>query len=562
MFSWLYKLLGISTLRLHHNSTDNTFFCTFENDERSIPKDAGFHYNLFENRWWTDNVEKAHRLLKYADDQTRSEILKQLGIYESDLEASRAVSSNLKIPVPDGLSYLPYQKAGIAFTMRRDNVLIGDEMGLGKTIQALGAINVDESIRKVLIICPATLKINWTREAKKWLVREFSIGIASGTKGDKKVWPNTDIVVINFEIVKHHLKKIHSIDWDLLVIDEAHYLRNPKAQRTQKILGLRDPESFKFRVKPIRARRKIYLTGTPIVNRPKELWPLVHSLDPETFKSAWRFGAEYSNKESLPDLQDKLRTSVMVRRLKEEVLKELPPKVRQVIELPTVQSAVNAENRVLEECNLRIEQLRAAVAEAEICDEPGEYETAVRELAEAKKVAFEEISRVRKETAMIKAPLVAKYAKEIYEDSGEKVIVFAHHSDVIDLLMKAFGDCAVRIDGRVSLKNRQEAVDRFQNDPDIKYFVYSISTAVGTTLTASSRVLFAELDWVPGNISQAEDRSHRFGQENTVWVQHVVLEGSIDARMAEVLIEKQELIGLSLDSKSSIDPNEVLDNVA
>jgi SWI/SNF-related matrix-associated actin-dependent regulator 1 of chromatin subfamily A len=562
MLAWLYKLLGKSTLKLHYDNTEEEFFCTHRYDESNKLRDAGFFYNIFKERWWTDNVEIAHRLIEYADDETRSVLLKQLGIYESDLEASRAVSSDLVIPSPPGLEYLPYQKAGIAFTMRRNNVLIGDEMGLGKTIQALGAINADDSVRKVLVICPATLKINWTREAEKWLVREFSIGIASGAKGHKKVWPDTDFVVINFEIVKYHLEDIRSTEWDMLIIDEAHYLRNPKAQRTQKILGFRDPATLKFRVHPIKARRKIYLTGTPIVNRPKELWPLVHSLDPNTFDSAWVFTRRYcEDKSKLEELQKKLRTSVMVRRLKEDVLKELPPKVRQVIEIPSIPSAINAEHRVLDRCNSILEELRSAVAAAEICDEPGEYEEAVRALSEAKKVAFEEISRVRRDTALVKAPLVAKYAKEIFEDSEEKIIIFAHHNDVIDILMEEFGDEAVRIDGRVALKKRQEAVDRFQNDPSVKYFVYSISTAVGTTLTASSRVLFAELDWVPGNISQAEDRSHRFGQENTVFVQHLVLEGSIDARMAEVLIEKQELIGLSLDRKSSIDFREVLDSL-
>ena len=135
----------------------------------------------------------------------------------------------------------------------------------------------------------------------------------------------------------------------------------------------------------------------------------------------------------------------------------------------------------------------------------------------------------------------------------EKVVVFAHHHDVVDGLMEHFGDAAVRLTGRDSQEQKQAAVDRFQTDPDCKVFVGSIQAAgVGLTLTAASNVVFAELDWVPANVTQAEDRCHRIGQNENVLVQHLVVDGSIDARMAQVLVEKQELADKALDNETRV----------
>ena len=158
----------------------------------------------------------------------------ELRAKEDSLSASRAVDAEIDIPAPDGLSYLPFQKAGIAFGLKRDSVLIGDEMGLGKTIQAIGIINGDESIKKVLVICPATPKINWKREMTKWLVRDFDITVQMS----KNQWDYlADINIINYDILKANHDQIHSTKWDMVIVDECHWLKSPDAQRTQEIVG-------------------------------------------------------------------------------------------------------------------------------------------------------------------------------------------------------------------------------------------------------------------------------------------------------------------------------------
>jgi SWI/SNF-related matrix-associated actin-dependent regulator 1 of chromatin subfamily A len=205
-------------------------------EERAIVKGAGFRWDPAARIWWTTDQARAAQLVNYADDTCRDELAQ----VAYDAEMSRMAEMDIDIPAPDGLSYMPFQKAGIAYASKRDAVLIADEMGLGKTIQAIGVINLDPTIKKVLIICPASLKINWQRELAKWLTRKMSIGIVNGAG-----WSNADIVIVNYDILTKWTKEIHSIEWDLMVADEAHYLKNPESQRSEQVLG----SSYKKRKK-------------------------------------------------------------------------------------------------------------------------------------------------------------------------------------------------------------------------------------------------------------------------------------------------------------------------
>jgi hypothetical protein len=196
----------------------------FSYETKDIVKNAGFRFDPARKLWYTRDALVASKL-------DPSLAVAAVAKANAALDASRAVDADLSIPAPQGLEYLGYQKAGIAYAMARANTLIGDEMGLGKTIQALGMINADPSIRSVLVICPASLKLNWQREAQKWLTRPASIGIANGT------FPDSDIVIINYDILAKHRDAIFARSWDLLVADECHYVKNPKAQRTKLLLG-------------------------------------------------------------------------------------------------------------------------------------------------------------------------------------------------------------------------------------------------------------------------------------------------------------------------------------
>lgn len=531
------------------------FRCRYE--ERHIPKAAGFRWDPRNRVWWTDDERIASHLVQYADPQVKAELDADMKARESAIALSQASAADVEIPAPEGLDYLPYQKAGILYASQRENVLIADEMGLGKTIQAIGIINNDETINNVLVICPASLRINWAREMCKWLVRDLTVAIADGDE-----FPETDVVIINFERLRKHRKALRARQWDILIVDEAHYIKNAKAQRTGEIVGRWDRKKGGWAVEPLQARKKVLMTGTPIVNRPAELWTLIRYLDKKRWNNFMsfarrycdarptRFGWDFSgaNQRTLPELQQILRETIMVRRTKTEVLKELPSKRRQIIEIPAdgMKKLIDAERGAWDKHGEAI----LAMLNAE-----DDYEGGVNRL-KADTAVFSELSQVRHETALAKVPYVVEHLKMVLE-SEDKVVVFAHHHDVVDAIVAAFEGEAVKVTGRESADERQAAVDRFQNDADCKVFVGTIRAAgVGLTLTAASVVVFAELDWTPGAVTQAEDRVHRIGQDRSVLVQHIVIDGSIDAKIAKVLLEKQNVIDRALSAKSLEDVEE------
>lgn len=462
---------------------------------------------------------------------------------DAAMEASRATKSNIKIPSPKGLEYMPFQKAGIAYAMNHKNTLIADEMGLGKTIQAIGVINSDPSIESVLVVCPASLKLNWKKEVEKWLVRKMDVNILS--KGDKV---SKGVFILNYDIIHKMVDDLPAVD--LIILDESHYIKNNKAKRTKATIAVAK-----------KAERRILLTGTPIKNRPIELWTQINLLCPETFKSWWyyakrycgaykgQWGVELGGATNIEELYEKLRLTCMVRRLKKDVLKELPSKVRQVIELPAngCSSIIRKENQLMEARRSSLDALHVAVELAKASNDESYYEEAVRQLKEAYKVSFTEMAKIRKEVAVSKIPYVINHIEDSIED-GEKIIVFAHHREVCDSIYNQFKDKAVILTGSTKNEDRQKAVDRFQSDPEVKVFVGSLHAAgTGITLTASSRVLFAELDWTPAIMQQAEDRAHRIGQEDNVLIQYLVLEGSLDSKIANDIANKLAVIEKALD---------------
>jgi SWI/SNF-related matrix-associated actin-dependent regulator 1 of chromatin subfamily A len=543
--------------------------------DRFGPKNAGFRWDPDEKVWWTKYDDNALKLRDVADEPTKAKLEGIAAERTAALEASRATDAEIDVPCPEGLEYKPFQRAGIAYAMAHPNVLFGDEMGLGKTIEAIAVFNADPSISRVLVICPASLRINWKREFEKWATRPITTEILT-TKHTEL--PEASVVIVNYDILKKLRDILRAIEWDYLVADEAHYMKNSKAGRTREVLGYnkRDKKTGKW-VKdpaPIAAKRFAFLTGTPITNRPIEGWTLLHKLAPETFKN-WKYytsrycaayndgwGMDVSGASNLEELQDKARSSCMIRRKKADVLKELPPKQRQVIEMPANGCAkvIKAEREAWLAQEQALQELRVRVELSKASEDPEEYAEAVRKLRQAVAVAFTEMARVRHETAVAKAPMVVEHVRDALEANGAKVVVFAHHKDVVEILREGLdefgtaivtGDTSMKVDKETGISPRQAEVDRFQEDPKTRAFIGNIQAAgVGITLTASSHVVFAELDWVPGNMSQAEDRCHRIGQHDSVLVQHLVLEDSLDARMANTLVEKQAVLDRALDVKT------------
>lgn len=538
-----------------YKENDKWFF-SGHYDDRAVPKEAGFRWNPDKKQWWTDKRENALKLVAIAEPSTKIELETALVEAQTSLDFSRAKSSNLEIPVPEGLAYLPFQKAGIEYMLQRQNTLLGDAPGLGKTISVIGFLNLQPEIKKILVICPASLKINWQRELSKWLVMPRTIRIANGSLN-----LDADIVVVNYDICKKYQKELRSVVWDLLVADECHYLKNPKSLRSKAILG-KTARKTEDKIPPIPAKHKLFLTGTPILNRPVELWPLIHALDPDTWKSWWQFvyrycgayqgpwGLDVSGATHLEELQEKLRCSVMVRRSKEEVLPDLPSKTRQIIEvspdsksIATLIAREQAAYSLHQETLTNLRNLRDASGSDAI------YKQCAASLRDATKIAFEEIAKMRHDVAIAKVPAVIEHVQQLLEGGVEKVVIFAHHKDAIQALLEGLvGFSPVHLVGDDRLDDRQKSVDRFQTDPSVRVFIGSIMAAgVGLTLTAASTVVFAELDWVPGNITQCEDRLHRISQTDNVLVQHLVIDGSLDAHIVKTLVHKQDIADRALD---------------
>lgn len=415
------------------------------------------------------------------------------------------------IPVPKGLQYLPFQEEAIEFARNRDFTLIADDMGIGKTIEAIGFLNCHPEIETLLVVCPLTVKVNWKRELDKWLIS-----------------PCVDVTIVNYDVLgKLDIKT----EWDVVIMDESQYVKNLRARRSRLC-------------RLIKAKYRLLLTGTPILNRPVELFHQLHILDPvewpiSSYKNftlrfcnahMGKWGWDVSGSSHLDELRELLKP-LMIRRLKQDVLKDLPAKRRQIVEI-----------EILANCT---KDLRARMrdATARVVQAKDTYKDDVRKLNNVLTVEWNEMAALRHELGDAKV----RPAVRLLEDSlanEEKVVVFAHHISVIEELQMCLPEYfPAVIHGSIPALRRQKEVDRFQNNKRCRVFIGQIMAAgTGITLTAASHVVFVEMDWVPGIMSQAEDRCHRLGQRNSVLIQHLVLENSLDCYMAKMLVRKQEIV--------------------
>lgn len=434
----------------------------------------------------------------------------------------------------------PFQKQGVAFIESREGkALIADDMGLGKTIQALAWLHIHTEIRPALIVVPASVKLNWRKEALRFMDPEPGISILQGKTPDPYD-VGDDIVIINYDIVHDWRDVLLEKPFKALILDEAHRTKNPKALRSAAVMRL--------------ARKidnVIALTGTPILNRPIEIFNCLKMLRPAMFKSQWAFAKRYcdlrhngfgwemngaTNKEELHKI---LAEEVMIRRMKTEVLTELPDKQR----IPMPVEIDNTKEYRRAEMNF--------IAYLQDID-PKKASSAARAQVLAEIEGLKQLALAGKIKECI------KWIDDFLEDSEEKLVIFAVHHSAVDRLMEAYGHKAVKIDGRIAQSKRQDIVDKFQEDPDTRLFVGNIQAAgEGITLTSASNCVFIELPWTPGALEQASDRIHRIGQEaDSVNIYYLIAEGTIEERMMRVLDAKRRVIqevvdGLSQDDQES-----------
>ena len=417
---------------------------------------------------------------------------------------------------------LNHQKESIQKLVENKKFILADDMGLGKTTSTIIAA-LESGAKKILIICPATLKINWKREIENYTNR--SIYIAEG----KNFSTEHDFVIINYDILKnfHDIKKkndseIFRANFDLVVVDEAHYIKNAQAQRTKLINDI---------VKKV--DRLWLLTGTPMTSRPIDYYNLLNLVDSPVAKN-WmayviRYCSGYQFKvgakkvwnvmgaSNLEELRERT-SSTILRRLKEDVL-DLPEKI-----ITPVYLRLKSKN---------YEELM------------GEYYNWYEKNPEESKsitVQFTKLTKVRQVIADEKISQTIEIAENIIEQ-GKKVLVFCNFTDSLNKIIEHFGKIAVKVDGSMSKLERQISVDNFQENEKIKILVGNIKAAgVGLTLTAAEAVIMNDLSFLPSDHSQAEDRAYRYGQKNNVLVYYPIYENTIEAIIYDILNNKKQII--------------------
>jgi len=456
----------------------------------------------------------------------------KLQVFIQKVDEKTLAIQKIGIPGLKGTLY-PFQNEGVIFLENhKGRALIADEMGLGKTIQALAYAQLHPELTPIIIVCPASLKLNWAKECKQWM-EDPQIEILSGTKIHKTT---KDIIIINYDILFAWVGQLRKIDAKIIILDEAHYTKTSNAKRTKatKMLAKTIPHI-------------IALSGTPIVNKPIEIYNAVKMIDPELFPNRWHyykyycnakhngFGWDFNGASHTSELHDKLKKSLMIRRLKKDVLPDLPAKIRSFvpIEISNKYDYKEAETDFIKWI---------------------EKEKGLEAAEKAKNAeAFSKIENLKQLAVKGKMKQCINWIED-FLTSDQKLVVFATHKFVIEKLMETFPDIAVKIDGSVSSENRQKAVDDFQNKEEIKLFIGNIQAAgVGITLTASSNVVFIEFPWSPGLLNQAGDRCHRIGQKDAVNIYYLYAINTIDEKVIKMLHKKSITVDQVLNGEESDD---------
>ncbi len=443
---------------------------------------------------------------------------------EQIVQMSQATAGTLTFDHLPGGDPMPFQSAGVEYALDRRRTFIADEQGLGKTLQALLTVEQADAFPAV-VLCPASLKLNWKREIGRWLPHR-SIQIATG-RG--RVPFDADLIVLNYEIVEAHGDALAALQPGALVLDEAHYCKSPNAKRTRAVQSLADklPEDA----------LRLALTGTPLVNRPKELVPQLRILGRlAEFGSGAGFERRFGSAEERERLHWHLRRTCYLRRLKKDVLPQLPEKQRAVVPL-TLSNQAQYERAERGFMEWLVDQFR------------GTDELNQRLNAALRSQALVKIGALRKLAGHGKVHTAVHWITDFLE-SGEKLVVFASHRDVQHAIAEHFPD-AVHILGSDSPESRDAAVQRFQSDPSVQLCICSLKVAAhGLTLTAAANVAFVELGWTPAEHDQAEDRCHRIGQEDSVTAWYLIATNTIDERVATLIEHKREIVTSITDGKS------------
>lgn len=484
------------------------------------------------------NMDVAPSISEKADGVSRA--LQELQ------DASRSTDADIDVPSLKG-ELLPYQRAGVKYAADARRSFIADEMGLGKTIQAIATLEYNWGSYPAVVVCPPSLVLNWKSEYAKWLP-EKRVAVVTNRKNfpDRSTY---DVVVVGYSNLNTWEKQLSG--HTSYIFDESHYCKTPTAQRTKSATRIAKSAPKDGIV--------LCLTGTPVTNRPSEYAAQLDILGRlKDFGGLWGFYRRYCNAfqdsfgqwnisghSHLDELNERLRGTCYIRRTKDQVLSELPP-VRHSSVLVEGTAQGMAEYKKAEDDIIKYIVERAKEIALELGKSP--YSAAV--VAKIRAESNEHLVRLsvlRRLSAKAKMPAIEEWVKARIDD-GRKVVIAAHHRDVVDELSKKFG--GLKIQGAMSVDDIEAHKKRFQNESveDAPVIVLSIQAAkTGHTLTAAQDCLFVELPWTPADVDQTYSRLHRLGQKGSVTATYMLASGTIDEEIYSLIEKKRAVVDAATD---------------
>ena len=497
---------------------------------------------------WNESYEEARALGQDIYNQLRE--IPQVKSYMKDRAARIAISGAAALSddsvvasikekfiglFPEGLELYPFQYVGVQFAeLSGGRCLIGDDMGIGKTIQAIAYAAIHPEQWPVAVVCPANVKFNWEKEVNTWLPAATTHVVR---KGAEPIPENKDFILINYDLMKKQSDNLLDYGIKMVVFDESHYLKNKKAQRTEASLSFAET-----------CESVLCLTGTAVTNRPIEFFTTLNLLRPAEFPSRHRYGVRYCGGQqqyigynrhvwnydgasNTEELHNRTR-DFCIRRLKKEVLAELPDKIRSIHSVEPTRDELAAYKETHDSWMQQYAHYKQAGGM------PAGF-------------VLNMLTDLRHQCGKLKVGQTIKWVDEYKEQNPDTpLVVFFHHKDVGAALMESFKKKynVAGIVGGTAAHIRQQRVEQFQAGKLDIMLCSTLAAKEGITLTAADTVVFIEREWVPGWEEQAEDRINRIGQEaDTVWATYISVKGTIDEKFDRVIEDKRQVVRAVLD---------------
>jgi len=445
----------------------------------------------------------------------------------------------LKVPL------LPYQLEGIAFAVGTGRAILADDMGLGKTIQGVGAAELlarEAGISKVLVVCPASLKSQWRSEIHRFCDRSVQLVTGGAAERARQYDNDSFFTVCNYEQVLRDILAIERARWDLVILDEGQRIKNWESKTARVIKGLKSPFA-------------LVLSGTPLENRLDELYSVVQFVDQRLLPPAFRFFHRHRvvdekgkvlGYKNLDRLRDDLRP-VLLRRTRESVLQQLPPRTTEIVRIPAT-----AEQLELHRAHMRTVSMitrKAYLSEMDLLR--------LQKALLMCRMSADSTYLVDKQTPAYSSKLeyLGELIDGLFAEAGRKALLFSEWTTMLDLIepmLRRRKIDFVRLDGSVPQKNRQQLVHRFRDDPRCGLFIMTNAGSTGLNLQAANTVINVDLPWNPAVLEQRIGRAHRMGQQQPVQVYALVTEETIEENLLATLSAKHDLALAALDPDSDV----------